>query len=88
MDFMGPFKPPSSQGNKYIMVVTDYFSKYVEVRALPDQTAITTADAFLDMVVRRHGTPKAIVSDRGVNFTSKNFRHLCKTLGIQQKFST
>jgi hypothetical protein len=88
MDFMGPFKPPSSQGNKYIMVVTDYFSKYVEVRALPDQTAITSADAFLDMVVRRHGTPKVIVSDRGVNFTSKIFRHLCKTLGIRQKFST
>jgi hypothetical protein len=40
------------------------------------------------MVVRRHGTPKAIVSDRGVNFSSKIFRHLCKTLGIQQKFST
>ena len=33
MDFMGPFKPPSAQGNKYIMVVTDYFSKYVEVKA-------------------------------------------------------
>ena len=32
MDFMGPFKPPSSQGNKYIMVVTDYFLKYVEVK--------------------------------------------------------
>jgi hypothetical protein len=47
MDFMGPFKPPSTHGNKYIMVVTDYFSKYVEVKALPDQTAETTADAFL-----------------------------------------
>ena len=64
MDFMGPFKPPSTHGNKYIMVVTDYFSKYVEVKALPDQTAETTADAFLQMVVRRHGMPKAIVSDR------------------------
>jgi hypothetical protein len=65
MDFMRPFKPPSSHGNKYIMVVTKYFSKYVEVRALPDQTAITTADAFFDIIVRRHGTSKAIVSDRG-----------------------
>jgi hypothetical protein len=88
MDFMGPFKPPSSNGNKYIMVVTDYFSKYVEVRALPDQTAITTADAFLEMIVRRHGTPKAIVSDRGVNFTSKIFQRLCKSLGIKQKLAT
>ena len=43
--------------------------KYVEVKALPDQTAETTADAFLQMVVRRHGMPKAIVSDRGSNFT-------------------
>jgi hypothetical protein len=78
MDFMGPFKPPSTHGNKYIMVVTDYFSKYVEVAALPDQTAETTADAFLQTVVRRHGMPKAIVSDRGSNFTSKIFKRLCE----------
>ena len=70
------------------MVVTDYFSKYVEVKALPDQTAETTADAFLQMVVRRHGMPKAIMSNRGSTFTSKIFRRLCDKLGMKQKFST
>nr|GEV06688.1 reverse transcriptase domain-containing protein [Tanacetum cinerariifolium] len=37
IDFMGPF--PSSQGNKYILMVVDYLSKWVEVKALPTNDA-------------------------------------------------
>lgn len=88
MDFMGPFTPPSTNGNKYIMVITDYFSKWTEIAALPDQTAVTTADCFMKLIVQRHGLPKAIVSDRGTNFTSAIFRHLCKTLEINQRLTT
>ncbi|KAI9554901.1 Retrovirus-related Pol polyprotein [Daphnia sinensis] len=88
MDFMGPFNPPSTRNNKYIMVITDFFTKWPEVVALPDQTALTTADASLNLIVQRHGLPKAIVSDRGSNFTSSVFRHLCKSLNIDQRLTT
>ena len=43
MDFLGPIKPQSPNGNKFIMVMTDYFSKWVEAVALPDQKAQTIA---------------------------------------------
>lgn len=41
-DYMGPF-PETPRGNKYISVLTDHFSKYVEILAVPDQTAETCA---------------------------------------------
>ncbi|KZS18245.1 Uncharacterized protein APZ42_015663 [Daphnia magna] len=88
MDFMVPFNPPSTRNNKHIMVITNYLTKWPEVIALPDLTALTTADAFLNLIVQRHGLPKAIVSDRGSNFTSTIFRHLCKFLNIDQRLTT
>ncbi|KAI9558428.1 hypothetical protein GHT06_015212 [Daphnia sinensis] len=88
MDFLGPFNPPSTRNKKYIMVMTDYVTKWPEVVALPDQTALTTADAFLNLIIERHGLPKAIVSDRGSNFPSSVFRHLCKSLTIDQRLTT
>ena len=37
-DILGPF-PESNQGNKYVLAVTDYFTKWVEIFAIPDQSA-------------------------------------------------
>jgi hypothetical protein len=39
MEFLGPIKPESPNGNKHVLVMTDAFSKWTEVIALPDQTA-------------------------------------------------
>nr|GEW35405.1 reverse transcriptase domain-containing protein [Tanacetum cinerariifolium] len=67
IDFMGPF--PSSKGNKYILVVVDYLSKWVEKMALPtndDQVVVK----FLKSLFARFGTPRAIISDRGENHAS------------------
>lgn len=69
-------------------MVTDYFSKWVEAIPLPNQTAEVTADALLKMVIHRHGPPRAIVSDRGPNFTSKVFRAFCRTFNIKHKLTT
>ena len=46
-DILGPF-PKSTRGNKYILAVTDYFTKWVEIYAIPDQSAITCAEVILD----------------------------------------
>ncbi|KAI9553636.1 hypothetical protein GHT06_021560 [Daphnia sinensis] len=76
LDFLGPIQPHSLQGNNHVLVITDYFTKWVEVIALPDQTALTTSQALMDKVVLYHGPPKAIVTDRGSNFTSELFSSL------------
>ncbi|GJS61474.1 reverse transcriptase domain-containing protein [Tanacetum coccineum] len=60
IDFMGPF--PSSHGNKYILVVVDYLSKWVEAKALPTNDARVVVK-FLKSLFARFGTPRAIISD-------------------------
>ena len=42
MDLIGPL-PETSLGNKYIITLTDYFSKWAEATALPDKTAVSVA---------------------------------------------
>nr|GEU50588.1 reverse transcriptase domain-containing protein [Tanacetum cinerariifolium] len=61
IDFMGQF--PSSKGNKYILVAVDYFSKWVEAKALPTNDARVVLK-FLKSLFARFGTPRAIISDR------------------------
>nr|GEZ70412.1 reverse transcriptase domain-containing protein [Tanacetum cinerariifolium] len=61
IDFMRPF--PSSKGNKYILVVVDYLSKWIEAKALPTNDARVVVK-FLKSLFSRFGTPKAIIRDR------------------------
>ena len=58
VDIMGPI-------NNYILVATDYFSKYTEMYALVDHKAVTVANALLTNWFRRHGPPKELLSDQG-----------------------
>nr|GFB04726.1 protein NYNRIN-like [Tanacetum cinerariifolium] len=70
IDFMGPL--PSSKGNKYILVVVDYLSKWVESKALPTNDARVVVK-FLKSLFSRFGTLKAIISDRGTHFCNDQF---------------
>ena len=84
IDILGPF-PESNRGNNYILVVTDHFSKWVEIFALPDQTAVTCAEVLLNEVIARYGCPYEILSDQGRNFESKVFSELCAMLEVRKK---
>ena len=63
-DILGPL-PETENGNKYILVISCYFTKWVEAVAIPDQTAITVARALVEEVVCRFGTPAYVHSDQG-----------------------
>lgn len=82
-DYMGPF-PVTEQGNRYVLVLTDHFSKYVEVLAVPDQTAETCASKILNEFICRWGCPLSIHSDQGRNYESRVFKELCRMLEIRK----
>nr|GEY79613.1 reverse transcriptase domain-containing protein [Tanacetum cinerariifolium] len=67
IDFMALL--PSSRGNKYILVVVDYLSKWVEVKALPITDARVVCK-ILKSLFARFGTPHDIISDLGENCAS------------------
>ena len=80
---------PISQGKSCVLVVIDYLSKmghFIALKALP--TAKEMAQIFLDHIVRLHGLPTALVSDRGPQFTAKFWRNLCKLLDVDVRLSS
>ena len=87
LDIVGPLRKTKS-GNKYILTCQDYFSRYPEAVAIPDQSAETVAKAFIDTVICRHGVPKVILTDRGTNFTSRLMQRVCELLGTQMVFTS
>jgi len=68
VDFMGPL-PLRRNGNIFIVVFIDYFSKYIESFATNDITAETIAKLFVTRIICRHGAPEILQSDRGSDFT-------------------
>ena len=57
IDFLRPINSPLIKGNSYIMVITDYLTKWVEAIPLQNQKAKTTSRALISHVVARHGPP-------------------------------
>ena len=82
MVFFGPLKVPSAHGKKYIMVMTDTFSKCTELAAIEDKRAETVGKAFFKSWLCRHGVPILIGSDRGKEFLNETMKKLCEWLGI------
>ena len=72
----GPL-PQKDNGNKYIMVVGDYFTKQMQAIPIPDAEAKTVADTFVERIVSIFGVPLQIHSDQGSNFEIKVFKEMC-----------
>ena len=70
MDLTGPF-PEGPSGNCYIMVVGDYFTKWMESYAVPDQEATTNAQKLVDKFFCHFSVPSRLHSDHGKQFESK-----------------
>ena len=66
VDIMGPL-PVTNRGNKFVMVVGDYFTRWTECYAIPDHKAPTVATKLTEEFVARFGIPLNFIPIRGVN---------------------
>jgi hypothetical protein len=87
LDFVGPL-PLTKQGNRYILVATEYLTKWPEAKAVPRATAQEVVTFLIDNIVSRHGVPKKILTDQGTHFTNEMVKQLCVDLNIHKTQST
>lgn len=78
----------SKGGFKYILVITDHFTKYALAIPTKDMTAKTTAEAFFNSFVVHYGLPHRIHTDQGANFEGKLIKDLCKMMGVEKSRTT
>lgn len=87
MDFITGLLP--SRGYTAIMVVEDRLSKYAYFAALPTRfDTLRVAHLFVGNVVRHHGFPKTLVSDRDSMFLNKIWEEIMRLSGTKLNFST
>ena len=69
VDVIVPSKP-TTEGNRYILVFVDYFTKVAIAEPMRDISAMTFSMKFVTKVVCEHGAPLILLSDQGTNFGS------------------
>jgi hypothetical protein len=84
---LGPLPP--AQGNlKYVLVVVEYFSKWIEAKPLATITSVTVQKFFLQNIVCRFGVSKAITVDNGTQFGAEAFKDFCDRIGTKIHFAS
>uniref|UniRef100_A0A3P9JM97 Integrase catalytic domain-containing protein n=1 Tax=Oryzias latipes TaxID=8090 RepID=A0A3P9JM97_ORYLA len=87
IDIMGPF-PRSKKSNTVLVVVVDYYTKWVEMFPLKDAKTPRLIRILREEIFTRWGVPKYLVSDRGPQFTSHLIKELCNSWGVIPKLTT
>ena len=86
-DLLGPL-PITAQGNQYIQVVTDAFSKWTGAFAVPNAESKTLCDVLIKNVFTVHGVPEQILTDQGANFNSELARAIYEAFEVRKLSTT
>lgn len=76
LDYVGPL-PRSKKGNSYLLVISDYFSKYILLQPFRSAKAKSLAQYVEERIFYEFGVPQYIICDNGKQMRSKEFQNLC-----------
>jgi len=82
IDTVGPL-PPDPQGNQYLLVMIDMFTRWIEIAPTTNVDAISAAEALIERIFLRHGLPACIQSDNGTQFINATIKELLERLRIR-----
>ena len=86
IDFVGPIAPATRVGRKrYILVATDYATKWAEAAATKNNDAKTVAKFLYENILSRYGCPKELISDRGTHFLNETIEELTTKFFIKHR---
>ena len=83
MDILGPL-PETECGNKYILVIGHYFTKWKEAYPMRNMEATTVANILVQGFISRFGGPKYLHTDQGWNFEAGLIKEMCSLLDIKK----
>ena len=87
MDILGPL-PVTNDGNRYIIVFSDYYTHWPETFALPSIEAPRIAQLLVDEIVARHSAPHKLLSDREPNFLAAIVKEVCHLINTPRQHTT
>jgi hypothetical protein len=86
MDLVGPL-PRSKSGNRFILTICDYATRYPEAIPLPSTEAPRIAKELLKLFTRV-GVPEEVLTDQGANFMSSLLEEVYRLLQIKRILTT
>ena len=87
IDLVGPIFPATDTGNRFILTVVDYATRYPEAKALKKIDSETVAEALVE-IYSRVGIPREVLTDQGKQFSSDIMKEVGRLLSIKQLTTT
>ena len=87
IDLIGPL-PITTTRKRYIIVAIDYLTKWIEAKPINAKEATKITQFLFEEIITRHGVPKEIISDNGLEFSNNLMKEFCDKHGIQQRFAS
>ena len=87
MDFLGPL-PETAAGNKYLLVINDYATRYPLAFPLATNDAASVAKILVERVFLEFGPARVILSDRGTHFLNELVHSVTQLFMTRQVFSS
>ncbi|XP_021822938.1 uncharacterized protein K02A2.6-like [Prunus avium] len=88
MDLIGKIYPASSQQHCFIIVATDYFTKWVEAKPVKSTTSQEIITFIEEQIIQRFGIPESITTDRGSSFISGDMLNMAEAFKFKLLQST
>ena len=83
LDFIGQIYPSSSKGHRFVLVATDYFTKWTERVPLKNMTHNEVIKFITEHIIHRFGIPQTLTLDQGTSFVSKEVREFAELYKIK-----
>jgi hypothetical protein len=83
LDFIRQIHPSSSKGHRFVLVATDYFTKWPKVVPLKNMTHKEVIEFITEHIIHKFGIPQTLATDQGTLFTLGQVREFDNSYKIK-----
>ncbi|KAF9749458.1 Retrovirus-related Pol polyprotein from transposon, partial [Nosema granulosis] len=87
IDIVGPL-PRTYNGNRFIVVATDFITRWSEASALKSKSSKLVAEFIVTKIFTQHGPPNELLSDQGCEFLNQTVKTVCAIMNSKKTFTT